>query len=358
MNHRTRVLRRAAAATAAAALAVACSAQAEPTEPPPPTMVWALLDADSHGAVVIGTPTGEGTPRLFGVDRDGVVRWRADSLAGRLPTVVCAARCPAAIASSGMASANGLAIADEPPAALGEQAHADFAVGHKTSVLSFGPSGLVQEVVDPAGKAQLRVPGPVPITGWGTRWRPSNDGSVAVALTDVADEQRVDVRVFVAEPGGWRQAGEVRSSNSMFGCASANGRHVMVSDPVPTLVSTAARAPIAGLEAGGDCGFATDGAVVVEYAVTGSGRRTRIVTTDLDGKVRHRQEYPFEARIATDLGGRGHLVILDGYAEERDLDGAATQKLDDVADARYVETGEIASVSGEGAVRWTAGRLR
>jgi hypothetical protein len=357
MKHMTQV-RRGAAAIAAAALSVACSAQAETTEQPQPAVVWALLDADSHGAVVIGTPTGEGSPRLFGVNRDGVVMWQADSLADRLPTVVCAARCPAAIASSGMASANELKIADEPPVALGEQARVDFALGHKTSVLSSGPSGLVQEMVDTAGNAQLRIPDAVPITGWGTRWRTSNDGSVAVALTDVADEQRVDVRVFVAEPGRWRSVGEVRRSNSMFGCASANGRHVIVSDPTPTLVSTAARTPIAGLEAGGDCGFVADGAVIAEYAVTGSQRRTRIVTVDLDGKVRQQQDYPFEARIATDLDGRGHLVILQGHAEERDLSGAATQKLDDVADARYVETGEIASVSEEGAVRWTAGGLR
>lgn len=106
-----------------------------------------------------GTPTGEGTPQLFGV---GVLRWRADSLAGRLLTVVCAARCPAAIASSGMASANGVAIADEPPVSLGEQLEVEFAVGHKTSVLSSGPSGLVQEVVGPAGNVQL---GPRPGAG-------------------------------------------------------------------------------------------------------------------------------------------------------------------------------------------------
>jgi hypothetical protein len=363
----TRIRRRVVAAlVAAAALSgTACTqGSAHPATRPAPTTVWALLDADTAGAVVLGTSLSGDTPsQLFGVNRDGKVAWRADTLASRLPTVVCARQCPAAIASSSMRSANELAIADEPPVQLGDQPATGFATGHKMSVLASDPAGLVQEITDATGRTELRIPGADAvraIAGWGTHWRRSNDHTVAVAMTPVPRQQAVDVRVFLAHQGGWRAVGGVTRSNSMFGCASGTTQHLIVSDPSPTIVSVdnGLRTAIPGLEAGGDCGFVADGAVVAQYAVTGAEYITKIVTVDPAGKPLATATYPFEARISTDLAGRGHVIILQRHAEEKDLHGRVLQKIDDVADARYTVTGEIVSVSATGVVRWSPSRGR
>jgi hypothetical protein len=366
----TRIRRGVAAAAAVAATLSGAACSASAANPATDgqveaTMQWALLDADSHGAVVLGTSLPDHSSRLFGVDRNGVVAWQANALASRVPMVVCSGRCPVAIASSSLRSANELRVPDERPVRLGDPSDVSFAIGHKTSVLSSSPLELVQEVTDAQGRSELRMQTSdavrsTAISGWGTRWRGSNDGTVAVALTNLADGQGIDVRVFVADLAGWRMVGGVDRSNSMFGCAAAGGRHLIVSDPTPTIVAAdgGVRTKITGLEAGGDCGFVADGAVVAEYAASGSERQTKIVSVDLAGKMRSEAEYPFEARISTDLGGRGYLTVLQGNAEERDLAGHTLQKIKDVVDARYAENSEIVSVSASGDVRWTAGLSR
>lgn len=228
------------------------------------------------------------------------------------------------------------------------------------SVLHVGKHGVVREVVDPAGISRLETPATAQrIEGRGTIWRTANNGASAVALTVAPDGNGTDVRVFTAVADGWRLNGGAHRSTGMFGCATADGTHRIVGEAAAVVLSSnTGRTPITGVESGGDCWFSTDTAVIAQYHATTSGARTKLVTVDLTGQVRSSAQYPFEARIAADIGGRGHIVVLSGHAEERDLLGRPLQRIEDVADARYTEDGDIISVSPSGKVRWTAGRSR
>lgn len=321
---------------------------------------WALVDVDQHGAIVLHL-TASGPPRLAGMSRDGATRWRADTLAVRAPNLVCESACPTAIASSSLASANDPAVRDPAPVLLGGRERLTFAAGHKRRVLSSGPHGLVQATTSPRGESALLIGSGSTVrrtrlAGPDTSWRESNDERVAVALTPSAGRGSIAVRLFTAADQGWRPAGAVARSNSLFGCAGDDG-HYVISDPAPVLVDRSGRrVRIQGLESGGDCGFTKDGAVVVQYAMTTTGQETRLVTVGPNGAVKSDSSYPFEAHIATDLGGCGYLVMLKGSAEERDLAGNVLQKFDGVDDARYDERGDIVAVNRTGEISWMPGK--
>ncbi|MEU4674643.1 hypothetical protein AB0F91_43515 [Amycolatopsis sp. NPDC023774] len=98
--------------------------------------------------------------------------------------------------------------------------------------------------------------------------------------------------------------------------------------------------------------------MVAQYGLRGSTYHSVLVTVGTSGNVLWHQEYDREVRIRADLGGTGFLALPPGKMEERSTRGDLLQSVDDVADARYDESGAIVLVTGLGEVRWMPSRSR
>jgi hypothetical protein len=345
--------------TLTAVLGAACTANpTSEAESPPASQIWVILDADSHGVVLLGARSGA-PDVLRGVDRAGNPSWERNDLAASLPSVVCRVQCPAAVASSGTVTGVDLAMT-----MLGQTTAAAPALDPNASVLSALGDAAVQETRSSDTAVTLALTSSsaredLTISGVRTTWRASNDNRTAMALVGDATGSTYAVRTFhrgaTWEPTAW--AGK---SNTLFGCTGAGGRQIVVSDPQPALIDlqTGKRVPIGGLESGGDCAFTSDSAVVAQYELRDTVHHSVLVTTDLTGAVSWRQEYDSEVPIRADLGGQGFLTLPPGKMQERDSRGALLQSVDDVGDARYDEAGDIVLVNSSGNVRWIPGRSR
>jgi hypothetical protein len=342
----------------AAAFGGACTAH-PPAEvkPAPQDSSWVIVDADSHGVVLLGASSGA-PDVLRGVDRSGNRAWERDDLAPSLPAVVCLVHCPVAVASSGTVSDR-----EVPTTVLGEKA-AGVAFDAKATVLSAPGQAVVQESHSSRGAVTLTLASGVArkqltINGVRTTWRPSNDNRSAIALVGDAAGSTYAVRTFRRE-SAWEPTAWAGTSSTLFGCTGSDGRRVVVSDPQPVLVNLqdGGKIPIRGLESGGDCAFAGETVMVAQYALRETGHHSVLVVTDMAGEALWRQEFEEEIRIRADLGGKGFLTLPPGKAEERDSRGTLLQSVDDVSDARYDENGDIVLVDGSGTVRWAPSRSR
>ncbi|MGA6168352.1 hypothetical protein [Amycolatopsis magusensis] len=336
----------------------ACTAPPEHRAPPSEHAAWIFLDADSRGAVLLRA-TGGAPDILRGVDRFGTRVWERNDLAAAQPAVVCVRQCPDAVASSGTVSG-----IDVPATPLGKADVAAASLTPGSALLSATGDAVVQEIRSTGGQVTLLSTSgftrrQVEVDGTRTTWRASNDNRAAIALVADTEGSGYTVRTFHRETA-WEPTDWTAQSRTLFGCANAGGHQVVVSDPVPTLIDLrdGRRVAIPGLESGGDCAFTEHATVVAQYGLTESGYRTHLVTTGLDGEVLWRQKYDDEARIRADLGGSNFLVLLANTAYEHDSRGVLLQTVQDVADARYDENGDIVLVTTSGVTRWKPGSGR
>jgi len=290
---------------------------------------------------------------LRGVARDvNSDSWQADHLAARAPTVVCMVTCPKAVASTSSLSQEAMA-----PQLLGGATAADLTKQAQTSVLAAAGGALVQQTLTMDGTRLTVGVGSTPlffdVPGGDTTWRQTNDNRVALALSS-AENGTYTARAFRRDGKSWHQIGPTRRSTTLFGCVDQNAEHLVITDPKPNLLDIArgTTVKIPGLEAGGDCGFTEEAVVVAQYSTSGAASKTDLVTAGLDGQVRFRKSFPFEARIRTQVNGDHYLVLQGSSAWEYDSFGAHLRTVDNVADARYDEQGDLVTVSPTGDVRW------
>ncbi|MFI6026556.1 hypothetical protein [Amycolatopsis magusensis] len=293
------------------------------------------------------------------MDRFGTRVWERNDLAAAQPAVVCVRQCPDAVASSGTVSG-----IDVPTTTLGKADVTAAGLTADSTLLSATGDAVVQETRSTGGQVTLLSTSgstrrQVDVDGTRTTWRASNDNRAAIALVANTGGSGYTVRTFHRETA-WEATDWTAQSRTLFGCTNAGGHHVVVSDPAPTLIDLrdGKRVAIPGLESGGDCAFTEHATVVAQYGLTESGYRTHLVTTGLDGEVLWRQDYDAEARIRADLGGGNLLVLLAGTAHEHDDRGVLLQTMQDVADARYDENGDIVLVNSSGVTRWKPGSGR
>jgi hypothetical protein len=290
---------------------------------------------------------------LRGVARDvNGGGWQADQLAAQAPTVVCMVTCPKAVASTSSLSQEAIV-----PQLLGGATAADLTEQARTSVLAATGGALVQQTLTGDGTRLTVGAGSTPlffdVPGGDTTWRQTNDNRVALALSS-AKNGTYAARAFRRDGKSWHQIGSTRRSTTLFGCVDEGAEHLVVTDPKPNLIdiTRGLTVEIPGLEAGGDCGFTEEAVVVAQYSASGGASKTDLVTAGLDGRVRSRQSFPFEVRIRTQVNGSHYLVLQESGAWENDSSGAHLRTVDNVADARYDEQGDLVTVSPTGDVRW------
>ncbi|MFS8096363.1 hypothetical protein LFM09_04415 [Lentzea alba] len=186
-----------------------------------------------------------------------------------------------------------------------------------------------------------------PVAG-SSAWQPTSDDSVALAM--IPRQNDVQVRRYVREPSGWAfDESSAWTAATEFGCTAANRAAVILAMPSPTLRTKEGDRPIPELEAGSECAFNRDGAVIVQNDLRGS----KVVTVSADGKLLTTKNFGVEARVRADARSDAVAVVSGGTATASTLTGEVLKRETGVDDARFDETGALVLVDRAGVVRWS-----
>jgi hypothetical protein len=314
-----------------------------------------LLDADADGAVVEDGAAG----LVRGVRSSGGTAWSDARAYAEAASVICAGRCPAAVASAGIASRVPPGEPDPAPRALGRgPLSPSLDPRAKRRVLAADDGATVVVVGDGDGPAWLeawagdRLTARVAVPSVDTAWLPTSDRSAAATVTDTADPHRFEVRAWRRGADGWTIGGDPVASSVPFGCTGGRGG-VIVADPRPRLVGPAGPPiPVPGLRTGGECAFGAGTAVVAQLSATARGPVAEVVVIDDSGSVRWRADVGGETRVRADRGSDRFVVVADGTTVERSADGTVLRTVAGTDDARYDERGQLVVLHRDGSVRW------
>jgi hypothetical protein len=321
---------------------------------PPPTA--RLVDADPHGAVLL-----DERGQYVGVTRDGTVAWREPAGVRAFSSVSCLARCPDAVLSASLHSANAAAVADPAPrlVAGGQWRSLDVPAGTKRRILA-ADSGkeFVLAGGEPAGGGwiELHQPGtPVrrlPVGGFDSTWHPSADGRHALAITSLVGDN--EARWLTRTGQGWQPAGATMRVTGVAACVTPDGSRALLLGQRPAVLDRAGnQRPLTDLELAGACAWARSGGIVAELSATGQGPRSRLRVVDDKYVVRWQRDVAGAVRMTADPTGSRVAYQTDRVLHEIHTQrGVGLRTIPGVQAARYDANGDLVTIADDGAVTW------
>lgn len=335
---------------AAACLALAgCTATSAPEPAPTPDVVL-LVDADQHGAIVL-----VGRDRSYvGVRRDGTVEWRAPVADSAPDPVRCLTRCPDALLTGSVASADSAVLVDPPPQLMiaGSVTTIGDAAGPKRKVLSV--SGPDDYVLAGNGWLEFRGSGQVrrlPTPDFRTSWRETPDQTVALAIS-AHPAGGSEARWFVRDAGSWLPDGSAFRVTGRSACLAPNGRQALMLGDRPVLLDRTGQVrSVTDLRYASSCAWSARGLVLAEYSAASSGVKSGLRIVEPDGKVVWRRDVSGEATVTADPNSPAVAYVADGVLSEMD-GGKVVRVVDRAAGAHYTSGGELVVAQPDGTVRW------
>lgn len=306
-----------------------------------------IVAADTHGAIV---QDAQGQS-FRGVAAQGGLVWTSAQALLDGDTLVCAARCPQAVASGGLDALNGVGTPTVEPILLGG-AKGQFAEAFKTTVVAAdgGDSVLVQG--DASGEAWILNDGEKVETATAQVAVVPSSGSSRLILGNVPSGDVV-LRALTPTESGWR-IGPQHTAKTFFGCVGDGGRlayegqtgiEIVGGRSGPTTVSSIVDA--------GECSFTASGWVVARFAVSSGGKKTtELWATDGTGDVLWHDRMDGEVRVSANPRD-DEFVASDGtVARTYSLTGGLQKTIKGVRHAVYIGTGQLVALDISGDVQW------
>lgn len=348
-------------AVVTAGTACAHQGQAAPPTSARPAANLVLLDADSHGAVVV-----DGHDRVvYGIRRDGTRAWRL-VLDEHAPLPVgCLATCPDAVFAGTVASINEASVPDPAPVFIvaGRRHVLSAAAGpgqeHKRRVLAAESlADLIMATVDGNGDAwlELRRGGTltrIAVGGIRTAWAQTPDAVHGLAITVLAPGT-AQARWLTLHPSGWRSSGEPVPVAGHGACLAPDGQRAILLGQAPAVAGpSGTSSAITDLETVGTCAFARTGAILAALTQRSTGPRSLVRVIDGSGAVTFATDLDADARVLADPTGSRVAYVAAGVLHELDpRTGAQVRTVRQARSARYGPTGELVVLRADLSVEW------
>ncbi len=304
-----------------------------------------LVAADAHGVVVLDAQH----QAYRGVSRDGATSWTSTRAFADGDTLVCARRCPRAVASGGLDALNGIGTPTVTPIPLGGLS-ATFPAAFKTTVAAIDEHGSVLVQADTAGAAWVLNGQEKTTTGTAQVAVVPSSGGQRLIVGDLPSGETV-LRALTPVEDGWH-LGPQHTGKGFFGCAGTGDR-LAYQDATGVLVAhSGSSRHVSSMTDAGECSFTSTGLVIAQFTAGGTGTTSVLETTDSHGTPRWHQKMSGEARVSGNPT-TDEFVATDGKtARVFTLAGHLKRAIKNVRHAVYLPSGHLVVLDTDGTVRW------